>query len=128
NLGEKTQWLGNSFISRPYMDMVDKTKSQSYFKKLKRIWKNKNVLIIEGKLTRSGVGNDLFEGVESLERIIAPSKNAFDKYSELLSLSRKYGQGKLILLMLGPTAKGLTFLVHIFEITIITLNIYQMHF
>ena len=26
NLGEKTQWLGNSFISRPYMDMVDKTK------------------------------------------------------------------------------------------------------
>ena len=109
NLGEKTQWLGNSFISRPYMDMVDKTKSQSYFKKLKRIWKNKNVLIIEGKLTRAGVGNDLFEGVESLERIIAPSKNAFDKYSELLSLSRKYGQGKLILLMLGPTAKVLAY-------------------
>lgn len=109
DLGEKTQWFGNSFISRPYMDIVDKTQSQSYFEKLKCIWKNKDVLIVEGKLTRSGVGNDLFEGVKSLKRIIAPSKNAFDKYSELLSLSQKYGKGKLILLMLGPTAKVLAY-------------------
>ncbi|MBM6956534.1 SP_1767 family glycosyltransferase [Ligilactobacillus salivarius] len=109
DLGEKTQWFGNSFISRPYMDIVDKTQSQSYFEKLKRIWKNKDVLIVEGKLTRSGIGNDLFEGVKSLKRIIAPSKNAFDKYSELLSLSQKYGKGKLILLMLGPTAKVLAY-------------------
>lgn len=41
-------WYGSTFISRPYMDLIDKTSSKRYFNKLKLLWENKNILIVEG--------------------------------------------------------------------------------
>ncbi|MBW7986337.1 DUF1792 domain-containing protein [Lactobacillus helveticus] len=35
------------------------------------------MLIIEGKYSRSGEGNNLFSNANSVSRIICPSKNAF---------------------------------------------------
>ena len=95
----------NAFISRPYMDRIDKSKSAIWFDKLKQIWKNKDVLIVEGTLTRSGVGNDLFANTKSIKRIIAPSKNAYQKIDQIEQTIRENAEDRLILLMLGPTAK-----------------------
>lgn len=36
--------------------------------------------------SRSGVGNDLFDDANSVERIICPSKNAYSKIDEIESL------------------------------------------
>ena len=49
-------WYGSTFVSRPYIDLVDKSESPGYFEKLRRIWNQRDVLIVEGKYSRSGVG------------------------------------------------------------------------
>ncbi|WP_314756344.1 SP_1767 family glycosyltransferase [uncultured Lactobacillus sp.] len=95
----------NAFVSRPYMDRIDKSKSAIWFDKLKQIWKNKDILIVEGTLTRSGVGNDLFTNTKSIKRILAPSKNAYQKIDQIEQMIRENAEDRLILLMLGPTAK-----------------------
>jgi len=62
-------------------------------------------LIVEGEYTRSGVGNDLFANARSIQRIICPAEDAYDEVDEIEEAIRNEAQNKLILLMLGPTAK-----------------------
>lgn len=103
----KATWYGSTFISRPYMDLVDKSLSNMYFKNIKNLWDKRDILIVEGVNSRSGVGNDLFDNANSVERIICPSKNAYSKINEIESLIKKHAENKLVLLILGPTAKVL---------------------
>lgn len=105
----KQQWYGSTFLSRPYMDLEDKSECGKYFEQLKGLWNERDVLIVEGETSRSGVGNDLFDNAHSLKRIICPSKNSYGKIEEIERLIRKYGQGKLVLVMLGPTAKVISY-------------------
>lgn len=101
----KAPWYGSTFISRPYMDLVDKSLSNMYFKNIKNLWDKRDILIVEGVNSRSGVGNDLFDNANSVERIICPSKNAYSKIDEIESLIERHAENKLVLLILGPTAK-----------------------
>lgn len=103
----KAPWYGSTFISRPYMDLVDKSLSNMYFKNIKNLWDKRDILIVEGVNSRSGVGNDLFDNANSVERIICPSKNAYSKINEIQLLIERYAENKLVLLILGPTAKVL---------------------
>lgn len=98
---------GSTFLSRPYIDLEDKSKSGEHFQNLKDLFSDKDLLIVEGIYSRSGVGNDLFQGAKSIERVICPSRNAYSKYGIILDTIRQYGKNRLILLMLGPTAKAL---------------------
>lgn len=98
-------WFGSTFISRPYIDLADKAPAKDSFNQLKQLWNNRDLLIVEGKLSRSGVGNDLFANANSIQRIIGPSHDAFARYDDLLTTIKHHAENKLILLMLGPTAK-----------------------
>lgn len=71
------RWYGSTFISRPYIDLEDKSHSERYFEHLKRLWNHRDILIVEGDTSKSVVGNDLFDNANSIARIICPSKNAF---------------------------------------------------
>ncbi|MCC4413374.1 SP_1767 family glycosyltransferase [Limosilactobacillus reuteri] len=102
---EKKYSYGSAFMSRMYMCFKDKSKSQHYFHKLRKIWQDKDILIVEGEYTRSGVGNDLFANARSIQRIICPAEDAYDEVDEIEEAIRNEAQNKLILLMLGPTAK-----------------------
>ena len=105
----KTNYVyGNSMISRPYMDFNDKENVGEIFRNLKSIWSNKNILIVEGENTRSGVGNDLFGSAKKISRIICPSHDAFLKKQEIEEKILLHKNNCLILLMLGPTAKIIT--------------------
>lgn len=64
-------------------------------------------MIVEGQLSRSGVDNDLFANAKSVQWILGPAHNAFAQYAALKAAIEKFGPGKLVLLMLGPTAKAL---------------------
>ena len=105
----QASWYGSTFISRPYIDLEDKTPSAGYFAKLKELWQDKDLLIVEGETSRSGVGNDLFDGAKSIQRIICPSRNAFSKLEAIKQAVREYADNRLILTMLGPTAKVLVY-------------------
>ena len=105
----RADWYGTTFVSRPYIDYVDKSKSFSQFEKLKQIWENQDILIVEGMTSRSGVGNDLFDGATSIKRIICPSHNAYSRIEEIQEAVLQYAENRLILCMLGPTAKILSY-------------------
>ncbi len=105
----QSDWYGSTFISRPYIDLKDKTEAKSSFQKLKKLWERRDILIVEGETSRSGVGNDLFDNAASISRIICPSKDAFEQRSAIYNAIKRHAEGKLILLMLGPTAKVLAY-------------------
>ena len=105
----RAPWYGSTFISRPYIDLEDKTPSAGYFAKLKQLWQDKDLLIVEGLTSRSGVGNDLFDGARSIKRIICPSRNAYSKLEAIKQAVREQADNRLILTMLGPTAKVLVY-------------------
>ena len=102
-------WYGSTFVSRPYIDFEDKSQAKTQFGKLKSIWENRDLLIVEGATSRSGVGNDLFDEANSIKRIICPSHSAFSRVHEIEQEIEKYATGRLILCMLGPTAKVLAY-------------------
>lgn len=72
---------------------------------MKQLWSGRDLLIVEGALTRLGVGNGLFTNTKSIKRIIAPSKNAYQKIDQIEQMIRENAEDRLVLLMLGPTAK-----------------------
>lgn len=94
----------NSSMTRPYAHYQDKSVSKIYFEKLRQLWQNKEILLIEGEKSRLGVGNDLFSTAKSVERILAPKHNAFTRYNEIVSYVKLQDRNKLVLLALGPTA------------------------
>lgn len=105
----KNKQYYSSNITRFYIDYKDKSKVGDYVKELRKIWDKKDVLIVEGEYSRLGVGNDLFDNMNSAQRIICPSENAFELYDEILEEIKKYGKDKMVLLALGPTATVLAY-------------------
>lgn len=101
----------NAYISRPYViyPHEEREKAEQRFRNLKRIWEDQEVLLVEGDRTRMGVGNDLFDNARQIKRIIAPNENAFDVYEEIYRASLRHGEGKLILIALGPAATVLAY-------------------
>lgn len=100
----------DSLMTRFYMDYDDITESKLLIKQLKRIWKGRNIIIVEGDATRSGIENDLYKESLSIQRIICPSTNAFQFYSEIINaVTINAKKSDLILLSLGMTATVLAF-------------------
>lgn len=100
----KGKKYSNSFISRFYSDF-EEFDFERLIGMYRKIWDNKDLYIIEGDKTRIGMGNDLLYNAKSINRILAPAKNAFDSYEKILEISKnKIPKGSLVLLALGPTA------------------------
>ena len=95
-------------VSRPYMRFFDKSSSIEYFNQLKKLWDNKDIVIIEGEYSRVGVGNDLFSK-SNVKRIVCPATNAFDKYNEILEQALKIDKSTPIFIALGPCATVLAY-------------------
>lgn len=105
----KGKVYGSAQISRFYLDYKDKSRVKEYVNVLKKIWDKKDIVIIEGEKSRLGVGNDLFANAKSIQRILCPAENAYDKYHEILEEAKKIDKNKTILLALGPTATILSY-------------------
>jgi len=99
----------DALSSRFYIDHRDKNESYQILERWKRLWNDRDVVIVEGSLTKMGIGNDLFDNVRSLKRIICPSKDAFSKYSEILNAVSSFPKTSLILIALGPAASILAY-------------------
>lgn len=97
----------NTSFSRFYYVFEDKSNCERWISKIKRIWKDKDIVIVEGIKSHNGVGNDLFEQAKSIERIICPPQNAYDALGEILAACKQQPKDKLILLSVGVAAKFL---------------------
>lgn len=90
-------------------NFATKEQGEDYYANLKKIWQDKDLVIVEGAGSRLGIGNDLFANAKSIERIICPIKDAFSRYDEILEKCKTCDKEKLFILALGPTATVLTY-------------------
>ena len=98
----------NASITRPYIDYADRSFGKIGFENIRRIWDSKDCVFVEGKSTKLGVGNDLFDNANSIKRIICPAENAFERLEEIKAAIRTHAPKNSILLgALGPTASVL---------------------
>lgn len=103
-LGKQNNIYGNAMITRPYLYLNDKSHAGEVFSRIKQWWQDKDILLVEGYYTRSGVGNDLYDNAHSVQRIICPPKNAWEKSQQIEQAIKKFGKNKVVLVMLGTAA------------------------
>lgn len=99
----------DAYMFKAYMPYRDKKNTQVRVDEIKKIWNGRDIAIIEGSKTRAGVKNDLFDNAKSISRLLCPTKNAFSKYEQILDEALKIEKSKLILIILGPAGKLLTY-------------------
>lgn len=99
----------DAMISRFYMPYIDKSECTEILNKFKSLFKNRDIVIIEGMNTRFALGNDLLSSAKNISRVLCPSKNAYEIYDQILEKSKSLDKNSLILLALGPTATILAF-------------------
>ena len=104
--------FGDTNFVRFYMDRLDIKDYRSYIALLQKIWDNREVIIVEGERSRLGIGNNLFDNAKTIQRILCPAMNAFDKYDQIWDEVKKVSKDKLILMALGPTATILAYNLH----------------
>lgn len=103
------RFYGDSLFTRFYMNRKDKSNTHNYICKLKKLWNKQELLIVEGKYSRLGVGNELFDNAISIKRILCPKENAFDRYDSILQCVKQNYKGELIILAVGITATVLAY-------------------
>ena len=67
------------------------------------------MVLVEGRETRTGQGNDLLDNARSIRRILCPTQNAYAYYQEILETVKKVSKDTMILCALGPAAKVLAY-------------------
>lgn len=109
-LVDKNRLYLNTQVTRFYMEREDKSHCGEHLDRLKQLWDGKDVYIVEGSMTRSGIGNDLYDKANSIHRIVGYSENAFSHYDEMLTaIKRLVPKDALILLCYGMTATVLAY-------------------
>lgn len=96
-----------TFVSRCYYFAKDRTPCAGWFAKIRKIWENRDVVIVEGTKTHNGVGNDLLDTAKSIERIICPPSDAYSALPAILEACTAYKKDRLFLLSVGVAAKFL---------------------
>lgn len=109
---DRNRIYADAYLTRFYVMYKDNMTEASRIRldRLKSMWEQRNIITVEGALTRLGVGNDLFDNAASLRRIIAPATNSFDKYEECLAAALEYAEpDTLFLLAIGPSSGVLAY-------------------
>lgn len=106
---DKSKIYYNATCTRIYSVFKDKSKSKALFELFKKIWEKRDVVIIEGEKSRIGVNNDLLDNTSSIERILVPAEDAYEKYDKIYNEAIKIDKNKLILIAAGPTATVLAY-------------------
>lgn len=104
--------FSDAYITRPYVIHKDNMTEapRKRFEALKAIWQDKDIVFVEGAQTRLGVGNDLFENVKSIRRILAPATSSFDRYEDILKKCLEIAESvDLFMLAIGPSSGILAF-------------------
>ena len=107
---DMTQVYYDAYVTRPYLMNKDKRYAQRIFEMFKCLWRDRDILLVEGSKSYIGIRKDLFESAKKIRRIIAPCKNAFSVYDKILDSVKQYAdENTLVLCSLGPTATVLAY-------------------
>lgn len=96
---------GNAYVSRCYYNYEDKSRSAGWFLKMRKLWQDRDIVVVEGAGTHNGAGNDLLSGARSVRRILCPASNAAGRLAEIHRACLEMPADSLFLVSIGPTAK-----------------------
>lgn len=100
----------DAYVSRPYLLRKTPDMAKKVFALFKKIWKDRDVVMMEGEYGRTGVANDLFEGARSVRRIVCPATNAWTVYEKIVNcVADNVSKDDLICISLGPAASVLAY-------------------
>ena len=80
-----------------------------YFDKLRKIWDKRDIVIVCGTSVFDKITHNIFDNSKSIEYVYAKSVDAFDEYEILKNKIVTLPKDKIIILILGPTAKVLAY-------------------
>ena len=101
----------DAYVSRPYIMYKNKNENaEKIFNLYKKIFKDRNIIMVEGKHTKTGARNDLFQLAKSVRRILCPDMNAYDSYEKIVHVVKQHVEkNDLVLISLGATATILAY-------------------
>ncbi len=100
----------DAYVTRPYMIYKDRKNADEIFPLFKKVWKDRDVVIVEGEYARIGIGNDLMEQANSVSRILCPSQNAWGIYDRIFNwILENVSAKSLVCISLGPCATILAY-------------------
>ncbi len=102
----KTYYAAEMTLAYTYFKNYD---TYNYFAKIRKLWNNKDIVIVCGKSVFDNIENNIFDNAKSVDYIYTKATNAFDEYDSLLSQIKKQNKNKIIIAICGPTAKVLTY-------------------
>jgi len=76
---------------------------------LKKIWENKNIVIVTCKEILSNIKYNIYENASKIDYVYVPNVDAYSEYEKILSEVKKWDKDTLVILMCGPAAKVLAF-------------------
>ncbi len=85
---------------------------EKYYTRMQGMLKDVDVTVICGEGILDRLQYDALEVCKSVEYIYAPSMNAFANYDNMLSQAMQVDKSRLVLIILGPTAKVLAYDLH----------------
>lgn len=98
----------NATFNQVYMG-ADNIDHAEYYNSLKKLFKDKKIVIFAGKGILDDLKYDLFEFSHSKEIVLGPSINAFSDYEEILLKAKNYSKDYILCFILGPTSKALVY-------------------
>lgn len=99
----------DAYMFKCYFQSANREDACRRYALVKRIWQGRDIVLIEGRETRTGQGNDLLDNARSIQRILCPTQNAYERYPNILKEAEKIPEDKLILCALGPAGKVLAY-------------------
>ncbi len=108
-------WVANCTHNRIYIDASFNQKFvtaknydfDTYYKKIKQLFVNRDMVIFAGKGVLDKLTYDVFELSKSKEIILGPSKNAFTEIDALYEKAMSIDSNKTLAFILGPCSKVL---------------------
>jgi len=85
---------------------------QAYFDKCRRIWDGAKVVLIHGDGIFDGFTHDIFDNAASVEHVLAPKKDAFAQYDDILERAMRAPKDSVMIVILGPAATVLAHDLH----------------
>lgn len=99
------------------VEMVDHTTeearaaSEIFYNEVRKIWEGQDITIIKGA-GEEHFTHDIYDNAKSVSYIYGPKAHAFREYDRIFAEAKELPKDRLIIIILGPTAKPLAYDLH----------------
>lgn len=82
--------------------------SEIYYNEVRKIWDGQDITVIKGA-DNEKFTHDIYDNAKSVSYIYGPKEHAFREYDRIFAEARQLPKDRLIIIVLGPTAKPLAY-------------------